>query len=127
MSRIELLREGANSLEDVYLKKDGKFKGHKTGSRIKLMPFVTNYTDACSTDFKSFQGVVGECFRISSNNIFDKKFNTDKETSFKKKLRNSILEKALDNLIKDTSKKQQEQNEINNQPKFIKPKKDIVV
>ncbi|MFD1550754.1 DNA phosphorothioation-dependent restriction protein DptG [Putridiphycobacter roseus] len=96
MSRIELLREGVNSLEDVYIKKDGGFKGHKTGSRIKLMPFVTNYTDACSSDFRSFQGVVGECFRISSNNSFDKKFNTDKETSFKKKLRNSIIEKALD-------------------------------
>ena len=97
MSRIELLREGANSLKEVYVKKDGGFNGHKTGNSIKLMPFSTKYTEACSSDFKTFQGVVGECYRIFANNSFDKKFNkVDKETSFKKRLRDSIIEKALD-------------------------------
>jgi len=94
MIKIELLKEGEKGLEDVYLT-NGKFNRHQVGNKIKLMPFVTNYTDSCNSDFKSFQGIVGECFRISENKYFDKSFNKDKETSFKKKLRNYILENAL--------------------------------
>ena len=97
MSRIKLIKEGVNGLKNAYVNKNGGFKGHNTGVSVKkLMHFSTNYPLACFTEFKSFQGVVGECFRISANNSFAKNFNSDKETSFKKKLRNSILEKALD-------------------------------
>jgi len=101
--KIELLREGSKSLEDVYLT-NGKFK-HHTGKSIKLMPFITNNKNLSeiSSDLKSFQGVVGECFRLSKNKIFDKSFNTDKETSFKKKLRDHIIKNALGKVDSDNT------------------------
>ena len=88
MMKVELLRAGDKGLEDTYLK-DGIWKRkHPTGNTIKLMPFVTTALRDSSHDFQSFQGIVGECFRISNNKAFDKAFATDKESSFKKKLRN---------------------------------------
>ena len=94
MMKVELLRDGAKGLEEVYLK-DGNLS-HKTGNRIKLMPFRTKFLDACTSDFQSFQGIVGECFRLSNDKGFGKDFNTNKESSFKKKLRNHILKEVID-------------------------------
>ena len=94
MMKVELLRDGAKGLEEVYLK-DGNLS-HKTGHRIKLMPFRTKFLDACTSDFQSFQGIVGECFRLSNDKGFGKDFNTNKESSFKKKLRNHILKEVID-------------------------------
>jgi DNA phosphorothioation-dependent restriction protein DptG len=99
MIRVELLREGAKGLEGVYLK-NGNLS-HKTGNRIKLMPFRTKFLDACTSDFQTFQGIVGECFRISNDKAFDKVFATDKEASFKKKLRNHILKEVIQKVNSD--------------------------
>jgi DNA phosphorothioation-dependent restriction protein DptG len=99
MIRIDLLREGAKGLEGVYLKKGNLY--HETGNRVKLMPFRTKFLDACSSDFQSFQGIVGECFRLSNDKAFDKSFATDKESSFKKKLRNHILKEVINKVSSD--------------------------
>lgn len=96
MMKVELLREGAEGLEEVYLK-NGSLT-HKTGNRIKLMPFRTKFLDACTPDFQSFQGIVGECFRLSNDKAFDKSFTTDRESSFKKKLRDHILSEVTNNV-----------------------------
>jgi DNA phosphorothioation-dependent restriction protein DptG len=113
MMKIELLREGSKGLEDIYLT-NGKFNRHHTGKSIKLMPFVTNNKKLTETivDFRSFQGVVGECFRLSKNKIFDKNFKSDKETSFKNKLKEYIIKKALDKV--DSDKKEEFENIIIN-------------
>lgn len=101
MMKVELLREGAKGLEDVYLKNDNL--SHKTGIRVKLMPFRTKFLEACNSDFQSFQGIVGECFRLSNEKMFDKSFSTDNESSFKKKLRNHILTEVMDKVNSDNS------------------------
>ena len=113
MMKIELLREGSKGLEDIYLT-NGKFNRHHTGKSIKLMPFVTNNKKLTETivDFRSFQGVVGECFRLSKNKIFDKIFKSDKETSFKNKLKEYIIKTALDKV--DSDKKEEFENIIIN-------------
>jgi len=103
MMKVELLRAGDKGLEDTYLK-DGIWKRkHPTGNTIKLMPFVTTALRDSSHDFQSFQGIVGECFRISNNKAFDKAFATDKESSFKKKLRNHILIEVIDKVNSDNT------------------------
>jgi DNA phosphorothioation-dependent restriction protein DptG len=99
MIKVELLSSGADGLEKVYLT-NGSFS-HKTGNRIKLMPFKTKFLDACNSDLQSFQGIVGECFRLSNNKSFDKKFTPDKEFSFKKKLRNHILREVIEKVNTD--------------------------
>ena len=96
MMKVELLLEGAKGLEDNYLK-DGIWKRrHPTGNSIKILPFSTKFTAICVPDFQSFQGIIGECFRLSNNKTFDKSFATDKSSSFKKKLRNHILTEVMD-------------------------------
>jgi DNA phosphorothioation-dependent restriction protein DptG len=111
--KIELLREGNNGLEDIYLT-NGKFNRHHTGKSIKLMPFVTNNKNLTETslDFRSFQGVVGECFRLSKNKSFDKAFKSDKEASFKNKLKEYIIDSALNKV--DSDKKEEFKNIIIN-------------
>jgi DNA phosphorothioation-dependent restriction protein DptG len=103
MMKVELLREGAKGLEDVYLKNGIWKRKHPTGNTIKLMPFVTTALKESSYDFHSFQGIVGECFRISNNKAFNKAFATDKESSFKKKLRNHILSEVIAKVDSDNN------------------------
>ena len=101
MMKIELLRDGTKGLEDIYLK-NGNLS-HITGNRIKLMPFRTKFLDACTSDFQSFQGIVGQCFRLSNDKAFDKSFAADKESSFKKKLRNHILKEVISKVSSDNT------------------------
>lgn len=101
MMKVELLREGAKGLEDVYL--NNNKLTHKTGNRIKLMPFRTKFFKACNSDLQSFQGIVGESFRLSNDKMFDKSFSTDKKSSFKKKLRNHILTEVMGKVNSDNS------------------------
>lgn len=103
MMKIELLRSGNKGLEDNYLKNGLWKRAHPTGNTIKLMPFVTTTLRDSPIDFQSFQGIVGECFRISNNTAFDKAFATDKESSFKIKLRNHILNKVIDKVNTDNT------------------------
>jgi len=93
MTKIELSKTGPDGLEEAYFKR-GSFS-HITGNRIKILPFTTKYSKDCDLDFRMFQGIVGECFRISNNTSFTKELVKDKENSFKKKLRNYIIDKAL--------------------------------
>ena len=90
MMKIELEKESLNKL---YFK-GGKFS-HVTGSKLKLLPFSTKYNKDCRSDFNVFQGVVGECFRISNDKQFNKELIKDKESTFKTKLKRHILEEAV--------------------------------
>lgn len=101
MIRIELKNGSIDSLESTYLS-NGKFS-HKTGNTIKIFPFTTKHQAACNPDFRSFQGVVGECFRLSINKEFDKEFSSEKDNSFKKKLRNYLIDEVLEKVKTDRS------------------------
>jgi DNA phosphorothioation-dependent restriction protein DptG len=93
---IELEKDSKEGLYSNYFKK-GTFQ-HNTGDTIKLLPFNTQYSKYgknCKTDFGLFQGIVGECFRISNNKQFNKKLTKDKEPSFKTKLKKHILEECV--------------------------------
>tara|TARA_B110000114_G_C15080083_1_gene393613 strand:- start:1 stop:1482 length:1482 start_codon:yes stop_codon:yes gene_type:complete len=103
MMNVKLMSEGENSLEDTYLQ-NGKWKRrHPTGNSIKILPFTTKFTKTCVSDFQSFQGIVGECFRLSNKKTFDKSFAKDNESSFKKKLRKHILTEVIDKVNSDNS------------------------
>jgi DNA phosphorothioation-dependent restriction protein DptG len=93
MMKIELNKEGVNGLEKRYLK--NKTFSHVTGNQIKLLPFKTNPSgDTFSEDFKSFQGVVGELFRIL-NSKTQVEFGKN-SGSFKLELKENILKAAVD-------------------------------
>ncbi|MFD1292608.1 DNA phosphorothioation-dependent restriction protein DptG [Lutibacter holmesii] len=93
MMNIELKEDGKDGLNKLYFK-GGKFS-HVTGSKLKFLPFSTKYNKGCKSDFSVFQGVVGECFRISNDKQFNKELIKDKENSFKTKLKKHILEEVL--------------------------------
>lgn len=93
MMNIELKEDGKDGLNKLYFKA-GKFS-HVTGSKLKFLPFSTKYNKDCKSDFSVFQGVVGECFRISNDKQFNKELIKDKESSFKTKLKKHILEEAV--------------------------------
>lgn len=92
MMKIELNKEGNNGLEKRYFK--NKTFSHVTGNQIKLLPFKTNPSgDTFSEDFKSFQGVVGELFRILNSKT---QVELGKSTgSFKLELKETILRGAI--------------------------------
>lgn len=94
MREIELKKKGVNSLESIYLDNKNNFKGHYTGNQIKLLPFKTNPSgETLTEDFKSFQGVIGELFRIINN-----KTQVDlskSKGSFKIYLKETILTNAI--------------------------------
>lgn len=102
MMKIELNKEGNNGLEKRYFK--NKTFSHVTGNQIKLLPFKTNPGgDNFSEDFKSFQGVVGEIFRILSSKT---QVELGKNTgSFKLELKETILNGALEKV--DTEYKEE--------------------
>ena len=93
MMEIELNKTGANSLEKRYFK--NKTFSHVTGNQIKLLPFKTNPSgDTFSDDFKSFQGVIGELFRIFNGKTQIELSQTN--GSFKIELKDIILKNAID-------------------------------
>lgn len=102
MKEIELKQTGLGGLESRFIK-NGSFV-HTTGNQFKIFPFKTNPSgDAFIEDFKSFQGIVGELFRIT-----DKKTQLEVDTkgeSYKTFLRNAII----DNAIKKVETKNQEE------------------
>jgi DNA phosphorothioation-dependent restriction protein DptG len=95
MMKIELNKEGVNGLKSRYLDKNNKFRGHYTGSQIKLLPFSTKLTGkAFDEDFKSFQGIIGELFRIlNSKSLVELNKKND---SFKLDLKETILKAAIE-------------------------------
>lgn len=93
MKNIELKKEGKEGLNKLYFK-GGKFS-HVTGSKLKFLPFNTKYNKNCKSDFKVFQGVVGECFRMSNDKQFSKELIKDNDSSFKTKLKKHILKEAV--------------------------------
>lgn len=96
MINIELKKDNKEGLNNAYFK-GGKFS-HITGSKLKFLPFNTKYNKVCKSDFSLFQGIVGECFRISNKKQFDKELTKDKESSFKTKLKKYILEEAVNKI-----------------------------
>ncbi|PXY40603.1 DNA phosphorothioation-dependent restriction protein DptG [Flavobacterium cheongpyeongense] len=93
MMKIELNKTGANSLEKRYFK--NKSFSHVTGNQIKLLPFKTNPSgDTFSDDFKSFQGIIGELFRIFNSKTQIELNQTN--GSFKIELKDIILANAID-------------------------------
>lgn len=94
MMKIELNRDAVNGLESRYLDKNKRFRGHYTGNQIKLLPFSTKLSgNAYDEDFKSFQGVIGELFRIlnSKEQVELSKISG----SFKIELKETILKAAI--------------------------------
>ncbi|MFH6936063.1 DNA phosphorothioation-dependent restriction protein DptG [Flavobacterium sp. FlaQc-30] len=93
--KIELKKSGSNGLDSIYLTKNKEFRGHYTGNQIKLLPFKTNPSgDNFTDDFKSFQGVIGELFRIFNSKH---QISADKtDGSFKVGLKESILKNAIE-------------------------------
>lgn len=92
MKTITLHKTGDNSLEKRYFK--NKTFSHVTGNQIKLLPFKTNPSgDSFSDDFKSFQGIVGELYRLLHSKAQIEFANTD--TSFKTEFKTTILSNAL--------------------------------
>lgn len=105
MMKIELNKEGINGLDKRYFK--NKTFSHVTGNQIKLLPFKTNPSgDTFSEDFKSFQGVIGELFRIlnSKTQVELGKISG----SFKLELKETILKAAIDKV--DTEYKEEFKN-----------------
>jgi DNA phosphorothioation-dependent restriction protein DptG len=105
MMNIELNKDGINGLEKRYFK--NKTFSHVTGNQIKLLPFKTNPSgDTFSEDFKSFQGVIGELFRIlnSKTQVELGKISG----SFKLELKETILKEAIDKV--DTEHKEEFKN-----------------
>lgn len=92
MRAITLNKTGDNGLEKRYFK--NKTFSHVTGHQIKLLPFKTNPSgDSFSDDFKSFQGIVGELYRLLQSKAQIEFTNTD--TSFKTEFKTTILNNAL--------------------------------
>lgn len=93
---IELNKDGENGLEKRYFK--NKAFSHVTGNQIKLLPFKTNPSgDSFSDDFKSFQGVIGELFRIlnSKNQVANGKNNSLSKLDLKEKIIEAALKKVV--------------------------------
>lgn len=92
MKEIKLIQTGLGSLESRFIK-NGSFK-HATGNQFKIFPFKTNPSGKdFIEDFKSFQGVVGELFRLTDNKT---QLEVDtKGESFKTFLKTSIIDKAI--------------------------------
>lgn len=92
MRTITLHKTGDNSLEKRYPK--NKTFSHVTGNQIKLLPFTTKSSgDSLGDDFKSFQGIVGELYRLLQSKTQIEFTNTD--TSFKTEFKATILNNAL--------------------------------
>ncbi|SCX00291.1 DNA phosphorothioation-dependent restriction protein DptG [Flavobacterium saliperosum] len=92
MRTIILHKTGDNSLEKRYFK--NKTFSHVTGNQIKLLPFKTNPSgDSFGDDFKSFQGIVGELYRLLHSKGQVEFLNSD--NSFKTEFKATILKNAL--------------------------------
>ncbi|WP_297332677.1 DNA phosphorothioation-dependent restriction protein DptG [Flavobacterium sp.] len=93
MMQIEIDNNEINGLQSRYLNKDQKFRGHYTGNKIKLLPFNTKLSGGTfDEDFKSFQGVIGELFRILNNKSQIEL--SDSAKNFKSELKRTILNNA---------------------------------
>ena len=99
MMTVELRKEGNGGLEKAYFR--GNTFQHNTGNSIKLFPFRTKGAEKCYDEFRMFHRVVGEAFRISANQKFDKAFASDKEATFNTKLKTHILDKAIESVRTD--------------------------
>lgn len=105
MMKIELNKNGVNGLDKRYFK--NTTFSHVTGNQIKLLPFKTNPSgDVFSEDFKSFQGIIGELFRIlnSKSQVELGKLSG----SFKLELKETILKTAIGKV--DTEHKEEFEN-----------------
>lgn len=98
MKQISLNKTGLDGLEQRYFK--NKTFSHVTGNQIKLLPFKTNPSgDTFSEDFKSFQGTIGELFRIINNR--DQVEFGKSSGSFKIKLKETIIKNAIEKVETD--------------------------
>lgn len=94
MMSIDLNKEGEGGLEKSFMR-GGSFQ-YNTGKSIMIFPFRTKGAQECYEEFRLFHGVVGEVFRISSNLKFDNHFTSDKDSSFNSKLKNHVLNNAIE-------------------------------
>ena len=91
MRKIELLKEGKAGLKGRLLKTNA-FQ-HHTGYQINIFPFNTRAeVHGFKADFQSFQGVIGEVFRILTNKTLEK---PDGLETYKSVLKNQIIENAI--------------------------------
>jgi DNA phosphorothioation-dependent restriction protein DptG len=91
MRKIELLTEGKTGLKSRLLKTNA-FQ-HHTGYQINVFPFKTQPGGhVFKADFQSFQGIIGEVFRLLDNKEIHK---PDSLESYKTDLKNSIIKNAI--------------------------------
>lgn len=109
MKKIELNLTGPNGIKSRYIQNGSVV--HKTSNQLKIFPFKTNPSgDVFIEDFKSFQGVIGELFRISENKT---QLQVDtKGESYKTYLKTTIIEKALEKV--ETKNKQEFKSMLSN-------------
>ncbi|MDI5897660.1 DNA phosphorothioation-dependent restriction protein DptG [Flavobacterium yafengii] len=88
MMQIELKKSGPNGLDVRY-----KSFRHVTGNQIKILPFTTKFKSDFTLEFKSFQGIIGELFRIVNKK--SKIETIDQNVYFKTELKETILENAI--------------------------------
>ena len=93
MSQFDLNIDGDKGLKKSFLRNNA-FQ-HSTGKSIKFFPFRTKGAEKCELDFRSFEGIVGECARKTISQEFNKGFIGDKQSSFNNKLKDYIIENAL--------------------------------
>jgi DNA phosphorothioation-dependent restriction protein DptG len=91
MRKIELLTEGKAGLKGRLLKTNA-FQ-HHTGYQINVFPFKTQPGGhVFKADFQSFQGIIGEVFRLLDNKDINKPKSLE---SYKTVLKNSIIKNAV--------------------------------
>lgn len=89
--KIELLTEGKAGLKGRLLKTNA-FQ-HHTGYQINIFPFKTQPGGhVFKADFQSFQGIIGEVFRLLDNKEISKPISLG---SYKTDLKSSIIENAV--------------------------------
>lgn len=100
------LKLNSDAIDKAYIV--GSTFKHPTGNTIKLFPFRTKGAEKCVNEFRLFNGIVGECFRIARGEKFDPKFKTEKSATFNTKLKEYIIEQAKSKVSTDYTNKFEE-------------------
>lgn len=87
---------------ELRLEQKGSY-AHKPGKQIKVFPFVSNPgAKDLKEDFRSFQGVVGEIFRMYQNKRLIR--HLESNDTFNEKLKHIVLQNALSKVETDIPK-----------------------
>ena len=100
MDHIELNIKGKNGIVDKHIIKHksgdetkDKFY-HRTSNQFKLFPYSTKWSKAYYNDFQYFNGITGECFRLSLNKSL--KIKLERGENYSSKLKSLIISSAIE-------------------------------